>query len=499
MNFARKHTQRLLDTIDGLLDGLTSYKLVLYFLIALLGWASIISFRGYLPFHWYDIVVSAALLVVVCRVSGEFYSRVLNIARSSDSDYITALILALIMSPAANNKGFAILAAAGFAAVSTKYLLTIGRRHIFNPAAAGAVISGFIFHQYASWWVGTASLVWLVLVGGLLIMRKMHRFWMIAVFALVYGFFLHQQFDGSRPLHTVWLAATGTAVMFFAFVMLTEPLTTPDRWRNYLFYSGLVGLLYGFIKLKLSPEQALLIGNGLAFMLEPWQRLELKLESVKQEAAGLYSYAFSHKGAFAYQAGQYMEWTLPTRQTDSRGNRRYLTLSSSPSENQLAFTVRMPQKASRFKQTLSKLKPGDKILASHLAGSFILPADESKKLAFIGGGVGVTPFRSIAKYLVDAKQKRDASLLYCANSPDEFAFKEIFGQASAHGLAAHYINTSQTPISPKLIAEAMPDYKERMFYVSGPYGFVKAVRQALISLNVSPGSIKSDYFPGYGG
>jgi ferredoxin-NADP reductase/Na+-translocating ferredoxin:NAD+ oxidoreductase RnfD subunit len=499
MNSIRKYIQSLLDLVDGFLDGLTSYKLVFYFLIALLGWAVVISFGGRLPFHWYDIILSVAVLVAVCRLSGEFFSRVLNIGRNFESDYISALILALIMSPASAAKGYALLAVAGFAAIAAKYLLTIGRRHIFNPAAAGAVVSGLLLHHYASWWVGTPSMALLVLVGGLLIMRKMHRFWMIAIFAVVYGIFLHQQFDGATPLHTIWLAATETSVMFFAFVMLTEPLTTPDRRRNYFFYSALVGVLYSYNKLRISPEEALVIGNALAFLLEPWKRLELKFEKVWQEAAGLYSFAFSYSGKFDYKAGQYLEWTLPIRQSDSRGNRRYFTLSSSPSESQLAFTVRMPQKPSHFKQVLSHLKPGDKILASHLSGSFTLPDDTSKKLAFVAGGVGITPFRSMAQYLIDADQTRDIGLLYCASSPDEFAFKDLFAQAAGSGLAASYIDTSMTPIGPNVISSALPDYKDRLFYISGPYGFVKTVRQSLINLGVGPASIKTDYFPGYGG
>ncbi|HET7827387.1 MAG TPA: hypothetical protein VFK97_00795 [Candidatus Saccharimonadales bacterium] len=498
MQGIRKIIQQALDTIDGWLDGLTSYKLLLYFLAILLGWSVVISFRGLVPFHWYDIILSSLLLVAVGRLSGELFASSLNIARNFESDYITALILALIMNPASSGKGFAVLAGAGFAAIASKYLIVLARRHIFNPAAIGAVVSALLFHQYASWWVGTAALAPLVFVGGVLIMRKMHRFRMIAGFALVYGLFLHQQFDGARPLHTVWLAATGTGVMFFAFVMLIEPLSAPDRQRNYLLYTLVVGIGYGFHQLGISPEEALLIGNGLAWLLEPWQRLELKLETVRQEAAGLYRYAFSYHGAFDYKAGQYMEWTLPIRQSDSRGNRRYLTLDSSPTENLLSFTVRIPPKASHFKQVLAGYKPGDKILAARLAGSFSLPKDQTAKLAFVAGGIGVTPFRSMAKYLIDSHQKRDIGLLYCANSPAEFAYRDIFQTAAGNGLVTHYLNTAAAPIGAAAIAKALPDYKDRLFYVSGPYGFVKAVRQALISLGVGPTNIKSDYFPGYG-
>jgi ferredoxin-NADP reductase len=158
----------------------------------------------------------------------------------------------------------------------------------------------------------------------------------------------------------------------------------------------------------------------------------------------------------------------------------------------------MPAKASHFKEVLTRYKPGDKILAAHLAGSFSLPSDESKKLAFVAGGIGVTPFRSMAKYLTDSRQTRDIGLLYYASSTDEFAFKDVFDQAAANGMATHYINTAAAPISAAAIAQNLPDYKDRLFYISGPFGFVKVVRQALISLGVASTSIKSDYFPGYG-
>ncbi|MGA3150289.1 MAG: FAD-dependent oxidoreductase [Candidatus Saccharimonadales bacterium] len=498
MNFAAKLYQRPLDLVDSLLDGITSYRLLLYFLLTVLGWATLASFRGNVPFSWHAIVFSALALVIVCRLSGEFFARVLNIARNFESDYITALILALIMSPATTLKGFAILVGAGFAAIASKYLLTIGRRHILNPAAAGAVVAGVFFGQYASWWVGTAVLAPLVLVGGLLIMRKMKRFYMVAGFALVYGVFLHHQFDGAPALHTIWLAASGTAVMFFAFIMLTEPLTLPDLAMRYMPYAVLVAVLYSVNRLRLAPEEALLIGNVFAYALERGKRLELSLNSVRKEAEGIYSFVFTYHGAFNFKPGQYMEWTLPLRHSDSRGNRRYLTLSSAPTENQLMFTVRLPRRASHFKKALAASKPGGKILASHLAGSFVLPGDDSKKLAFIAGGIGVTPFRSMIKYVVDSRQQRPISLLYAANHANEFAFTQLLKQAEPFGITTNYLDTSKRSLDQQAIVENLPDWRERHFYLSGPYGFVKSVRESLLDMGVSLRNIKSDYFPGYG-
>lgn len=39
------------------------------------------------------------------------------------------------------------------------------------------------------------------------------------------------------------------------------------------------------------------------------------------------------------------------------------------------------------------------ISASQIAGNFTLPKDRTTKLAFIAGGIGITPFRSMIKYL----------------------------------------------------------------------------------------------------
>jgi ferredoxin-NADP reductase len=253
----------------------------------------------------------------------------------------------------------------------------------------------------------------------------------------------------------------------------------------------------------------LLIGNVFAYVVTRDKRLQLAFVKRRKEAEGIYSYLFSGKNRFKYKPGQFMEWTVPTNKTDSRGNRRYFTVSASPTEKNLMLTVRVPEKSSSFKQSLNKLKPGDKMLASRLSGDFVLPKDKSRKLAFIAGGVGITPFRSIIKYLVDSQQPRDIALLYSANSPDELAFMDLFNKAGVLGIKTAYNLTDLKerlpswdghtgPIRATMIKHIMPDYKERLFYVSGPYGLVQAVEQELKKLGIPGSQIKLDYFPGYG-
>jgi len=145
-------------------------------------------------------------------------------------------------------------------------------------------------------------------------------------------------------------------------------------------------------------------------------------------------------------------------------------------------------------------------LASQLAGSFTLPAHKAQKLAFIAGGVGITPFRSMVKNLVDSGDTADWRMLYCVNTPAEAAYGELFRQATGSGLSTRLVITGQVPpdwrgargpLDGNLISSSLPDYAQRTFYVSGPQGFVAAVRHSLVNLGVSRRRIITDFFPGY--
>jgi len=489
--------QKSISLLDRINDHFTSYRLVLYYLLALVAWAIAGSFSKQVPFNWHQIIVSAGWLLLVCWLVNKALSRFLDIPANKESDLITALILSLILSPPADTHGFVVNAVAGIAAMASKYIITLRKSHIFNPAAAGAFISGELLQQFPSWWVGTKFMTPVVVIGGILVLRKVKRFQMVGVFLAVFILYLILSGGTGGNLHFLWLEIISTQVLFFAIIMLTEPLTSPAIARYFLPYAVLVALLYSITRLRLSPEEALLLGNLFTFLVAANRRYQVRFIRRLKEADGIYSYAFSLPPRFRFQPGQYLEWTIAHNKTDRRGNRRYLTISSSPTEPGLMFTVKHPPKASAFKRKLDELKTGDTILASRLAGSFTLPKDPSKKLALLAGGVGITPFRSMVKYLIDKNETRDVALLYSANSPQELSFVKLFDKAQAVGLKTNYVTEGR--IDESKIKELLPDFAERQFYISGPYGFVNGVESALLRLGVGYDHIVTDYFPGYGG
>ena len=53
------------------------------------------------------------------------------------------------------------------------------------------------------------------------------------------------------------------------------------------------------------------------------------------------------------------------------------------------------------------------------------------------------------------------------------------------------------PIAMDMIRKEVPDYRERMFYISGPKAMVDSFKLALKELGVKTSNIKTDFFPGF--
>ncbi len=141
------------------------------------------------------------------------------------------------------------------------------------------------------------------------------------------------------------------------------------------------------------------------------------------------------------------------------------------------------------------MKLGDLMLAADIAGEFVLPDKASQKVALLAGGIGVTPFRSMVKYLTDTNEQRPVKLICFGNSPTDFAFTDVFEAAKKVGVETFY---EAARISPNAITNDISDYRERLFYLSGPLAFVQSAEKILRDLGVKRHQIRKDFFPGYG-
>ena len=86
--------------IDNFLDKITMYRLLVYYLLVLLGAAFVYCVLGILHFNPFLLAFSAAFLVAVCWTTNKLFALTFDVQINVESAYITALILALIITPA---------------------------------------------------------------------------------------------------------------------------------------------------------------------------------------------------------------------------------------------------------------------------------------------------------------------------------------------------------------------------------------------------------------
>jgi len=294
--------------------------------------------------------------------------------------------------------------------------------------------------------------------------------------------------------------------------MLTEPLTSPSTRKNQILYGALTGLLitpqFSVINIHFTPEVALIFGNIFSYIINPNYRLLTSLIYKIQLSPDTFEFAFAKRKNFKFIPGQYMEWALPHAQTDSRGNRRYFSFSSSPTEKMISITVKFYENSSSYKTKLFNLKRNENIITDQVAGDFTLPKDLKKPLVFIAGGVGITPFRSMIKYILDKNLKADIILIYSNKTKDDILFSDIFKIANSNGIKTIYNLTDLKSIpsgwqgttghiTKDLIQKNIPDFDKRIFYISGPQLMVQNFEQTLRESGVGRRMIKTDFFPGY--
>jgi ferredoxin-NADP reductase len=233
--------------------------------------------------------------------------------------------------------------------------------------------------------------------------------------------------------------------------------------------------------------------------------ITLRLRDRRYEAENVTSFRFVPEVPVSYQAGQYLRYTLPHPEPDSRGVSRYFTMSSAPSEPFIMLTTRLSSPGSTFKQALAALEPGAGVAATGPLGRFVYTQDATPAV-FIAGGIGVTPFRSMLIEWAAQQRSSEITLLY-ANRTPEIAFRGLFDElAQAHpAVRAVYVVSHPTAdwtgpvghIDAAFIDEHVLDVTTPRFYAAGPQAMVDAMGQALGQLGVPRERIQQEIFPGY--
>ncbi len=148
-------------------------------------------------------------------------------------------------------------------AIFSKHLLRLGRNHIFNPAALGLLVSAWLFGSGHSWWGALAGMPWpwltLVILGGAFNADLINKFPLVLTFLGTYfGIFTLVSLGDPVRAAEIFRDPFLNAALFFGLYMLTDPPSSPSRYRDQIVMGALTAVVAG---------AAQLAGVGQAYLL----------------------------------------------------------------------------------------------------------------------------------------------------------------------------------------------------------------------------------------
>jgi ferredoxin-NADP reductase len=207
---------------------------------------------------------------------------------------------------------------------------------------------------------------------------------------------------------------------------------------------------------------------------------------------------------FEFEPGQYAKITLlEPIYSDSDGNSRLFSISTSPTKDFLMFTTRALDNA--FNKNIMEMPLGAKVSISEPGGNTVLHKDSSVPAVFLIGGIGITPARCMVEYIVESKLPYKAYLFYSNPNAKSMAFFDDFENWARVHPAFKFIPTIDDTsdkdwkynlgyINKELILKNIPDINKPIYYIVGPLAMVDAMEALLLDLGISKEKIKLERF-----
>ena len=164
-------------------------------------------------------------------------------------------------------------------AILSKYCFRSRGANIFNPAAIAIIASNYLFHTGESWWGaqsdtnGLAKL--LMIAAGVIVTNRVNKMPLVLTFLAAYFGLFSLMTYGSDPLKVAEIFRTpdAEATLYFAFIILTDPPTSPVRYRDQMMCGALVAVVsYAFFQWA-GVVYFLLAGVTVGNVFVAWQRV----------------------------------------------------------------------------------------------------------------------------------------------------------------------------------------------------------------------------------
>ena len=251
------------------------------------------------------------------------------------------------------------------------------------------------------------------------------------------------------------------------------------------------------------------VPNQIANALHPGvQHLKVNKIVENENAKTYYLEANAEKGtkSLAYfSAGQYLSIELEIGKM--KLNRPY-SLASSPKEaleGTYMLTIKRVDGGLASNYILDNWAVGTEVTASEPLGTFTYePLRDAKTVIGLAGGSGITPFRSLAKAIVDGDEDAELVLLYGTNTLKEAIFQEEFKELEKLSPKFKLVNVFSAEdkdgvekgfITAELIKKYAPE--QYSIFMCGPQAMVNFVDKEIEKLNLRKKFVRHELFGEY--
>lgn len=225
------------------------------------------------------------------------------------------------------------------------------------------------------------------------------------------------------------------------------------------------------------------------------QEVWLPVLAVRKVAEDTYQVDFSLRdGIFPFQPGQYMQVTVQELLfPDPKGRSRFFTIVADPADNKRASVV-FRDTGSGFKRTLISGSRDIRLSLRGPYGSFHLPERSDRQLILIGGGVGIAPFLTMARYALSADYGYRIRLLQANTRKSRAAYLSEFTRLAKLHPSFEFLETYD-PITPEVLMKL--DQYDAAWFICGPPRMVTETRTMLAFAGINMDNVFYEDFEGY--
>ncbi len=193
------------------------------------------------------------------------------------------------------------------------------------------------------------------------------------------------------------------------------------------------------------------------------------------------------------QAGQFVR---VRQEINGRRVERVYSLSSRPSANRIAFTVKRQSGGVMSNHLHDTLKVGDVLTISQAMGEFVLPDVLPNKILMLSGGSGITPVMAMLRDLQARHYTGDLVFMHVCRAADDLIFAQALEKLAADWpqlrIELHFDGTAGR-FTPETLQNLVPDVAQRSTWLCGPAGLMEAVHAFWLS-NAIAASLQSERF-----